>query len=290
MQQWFRVSWMLATGLGLSLKLCAVPSAPAGPVPVLTNGTAAIPMPAAAAADTNVPPSLFYQLIVDRNPFALRTPPPAPQPDTTGPVVPSALKLTGVTTLLGGTRAMFVVQEPGKTNLFSGLVREGDWDSVITNLQVLSINPKDGIVQVKYGGSEMALNFRDNGIKPAAGPAVPGMPVPMLGRPGMPTMPVQRPIVNPAVQPNPAFNNPGGFRQLPARPSRLGASMDSSAPTQPVLTPDQQLLAIQAQEQLGRQEGIPMPPSPPVGGPTANTAGNGSVTPVLPILPPTPGR
>jgi hypothetical protein len=263
--------------------LAAVPVLPVAPAP--GDGGVAAPARAEAEPDTNATPLAGYQLIVDRNPFGLRTPPPPPVANTAAPVVASALKLTGITTLLGGKRAMFTVQEPGKTNLVSGLVREGDWDGVITNLQVLAIDERNGVVQVKYGGTELALNFDDNGIKPPAGP-MPGMPVPGLGRPSLP--PVPGPPA-PMFQPGSggvSFNNSEGYRRVPNRPNRLTPGA-AGADAQPVLTPAQQLMAIQAQEELGRQQGVPMPPSPPGAGNAVNQA-----VPPLPtfVPPPVPGE
>ena len=282
----------LALGLGFVRALAGVSTPPGTPGPgtVAPNeGAPAAPAGSELESDTNAAPVSPYQLIVIRNAFGLRTPPPAPSTNATAPVVASALKLTGVTTLLGGKRAMFLVQEPGKTNLTSGLVREGDWDGVITNLQVLSIDERGGVVQVRYGGTELALNFDDNGIKAPAGP-VPGMPMPGLGRPGMPPVPGQPvPMVQPASGAPVAFNNADGYRRVPNRPNRITpAASEAGAP--PSLTPEQQLMVIQAQEELGRQQGVPMPPSPP--------GASGGATPLPPtpgtvpyaVLPPTPGN
>ncbi len=295
MRRTVRFSLALALGLGFIQVLGAVPTPPVAPGPgavAPTDGGVATPARAEAEPDTNAAPLTAYQLIVDRNPFGLRTPPPAQPTNASAPVVASALKLTGVTTLLGGKRAMFTVQEPGKTNLVSGLVREGDWDGVITNLQVLAIDERSGVVQVKYGGTELALNFDDNGIKPPAGP-MPGMPVPGMGRPAMPPMSGQ-PV--PMAQPAPggvSFNNSEGSRRVPNRPNRLTPAV-AGAGAQPMLAPEQQLIAIQAQEELGRQQGVPMPPSPPGAGNAAGNTVNQPSPPLPPtptmVLPPTPGR
>ena len=126
-----------------------------------------------------------YQAIVVRNPFGLKTPPPAPPPQETPPpqVSPNALKLTGVTTLLGERRAMFVLAEPGKPQLSSDLVKEGERDSVIPNLEVLQIDERAGAVRVVYGGKELSLDFVKDRLAAPAGPAVaPGAP----GAPGQP--------------------------------------------------------------------------------------------------------
>ncbi len=245
-----------------------------------------------------------YSSIVARNPFGLKPEPPPPEPPAPEPppVSPNSLKLTGITTLLGGKRAMFVVEEPGKTNLVSDLVREGDWDTYITNLQVLSIDERAGSVRVMYGGKELALNFKEHGIKPPTSPLpVPGAPA--LGAPGRPgtvpgratttvvgappTLPPAFNMPQPgAVQPAGVGATPGatGLRQVPSRPSRLGApSAMVETETPPAFSPEQQILAMKAQEIIARQQGVALPPTPPVPGldfPPAPGVQNISVPPV----------
>ncbi|MHB9008995.1 MAG: hypothetical protein ACYDC1_18960 [Limisphaerales bacterium] len=241
---------------------------------------------------TNVAPSPAltvstnpYQAIVARNPFGLRSPPPpAPPPEVLPQVVPSALKLTGVTTLLGGKRAMFSLQEPGKTNVVSDLVREGDWDTMITNLQVLNIDERAGVVKVAFGGRDLELDFENNGIKPPAAPLLAGQPggAPMPMVPGfVPPRPGQRPMP-PGI--NSGINEPGGgIRQIPTRPNRMSSPVESSVP---VLTPQQQLEVLREQEILGREAGVPMPPAPPVPGASGGEDAYGDGPPPLPVPPP----
>ena len=248
----------------------------AEPVVAVTN---AVPPPALTVS-TNP-----YQAIVARNPFGLRPPPPpAPPPEVLPQVVPSALKLTGVTTLLGGKRAMFALQEPGKTNVVSDLVREGDWDTMITNLQVLTIDERAGVVKVAFGGRDLELDFENNGIKPPAAPLLAGQPggAPLPMVPGfVPPRPGQRTMA-PSV--NSGINQPdGGIRQIPARPNRMTPQAESSAP---VLTPQQQIEVLREQEILGREAGVPMPPPPPVPGAGGGGDPYGDGPPPLPVLPP----
>lgn len=283
----------------------AVPTAPSGAEESQASPEAPATGPSSDDGDSIATlPKNPYSSIVARNPFGLKPEPPPPEPPAPEPppVSPSSLKLTGITTLLGGKRAMFVVEEPGKTNLVSDLVREGDWDTYITNLQVLSIDERAGSVRVMYGGKELALNFKEHGIKPPTSPLpVPGAPAPGApGRPGTvparatttvagapPTLPPAFNMPQPgAIQPGAIGNTPAatGLRQVPSRPSRLGApSAMVETETPPAFTPEQQVLAMKAQEIIARQQGVVLPPTPPVPGldfPPAPGAQNVPVPPV----------
>lgn len=264
-----------------------------GSVAVLTVGAADMPTPLlgpapepiaalleeSATATNAVPdaPVNPYQIIVTRNPFGLKPPDPGPSAEDLAAaqqVVPSELKLTAITTLLGGRRAMFVLQPPSKTNIFSGPIVEGDWDTVITNLQVLAIDEKNGAVKVVYGGKELSLDFARNGLQPMVGPAPPAP-----GLPGAPGQPVGRPgIVTAGFQPGapnaaamiqmaapPSMMSDTGIRRIPPRISRANSTV-GAAETTPGITPAQQIQMFQEAERVAREIGIPMPPSPTMGG------------------------
>ncbi|MGC8989499.1 MAG: hypothetical protein ACP5MD_05205 [Verrucomicrobiia bacterium] len=267
-------------------------------------------------ANTAKPAESLYQSIIARNAFGLRPPPPpTPPPDPTPQVTPSALKLTGITTLYGGKRAMFVLQEPNKPQLISDLVREGEKDTVITNLEVLSIDERAGVVRVVYGGKELSLNFQDNGLKAPVAPVQgrPGVPQPGVavagvqpGASGGAATTGARPGMQPTVQPatgafpSTASQNPSGMRSIPTRPTRLPASggafvtpnlagaQDVQA-TQPGISPEQQIRNMRAQQELLRRYGIPAPPLPPVPGePTVSQPGDVMIPQPVPV-PPAPG-
>jgi hypothetical protein len=211
-------------------------------------------------------PESPYRAIIVRNAFGLKTPPPAPPPpEAPAPqLTPSALKLTGIVTFLGGRRATFVLQEPGKPQINSDLVREGETDVAITNLEVLQIDERAGLVRVAYGGKELTLDFVNNGLKPptapppaAGAPGAPGAPGGMAGRagvvqsgmvpgvpgavagahPGMVAPGVQTGV--PSVSPTgsstaaPGTSGSSGLRSIPVRPTRLnsGASTAVGADT-----------------------------------------------------------
>lgn len=228
--------------------------------------------PAEPAADANP-----YQAIIIRNAFGLTDPPPPPPPpqQTNPPVNVGALKITGLTTLMG-KRAMFVLEE-GRTNILSDLLREGERDRSITNLEVLEIDEKARAVRVNYGGVELKLDFVNNGIHPPTNMVLAGGP-PGLGRPGLP-VPAMASIQTANSAPA-GFTRPviqagstgfrGGTRSLPMRPTRLanqaagGVSQHSSS--EPVLSAEQQRIIMQEQQRVAAQQGIQLPPPPPVPG------------------------
>jgi hypothetical protein len=285
-------------------------------------GAAVTPPPEVAATDDAEPDAVTtnalpaapphpYQAIMTRNSFGLKDPPPPappPQPEAAPQVNTSALKLTGITTLLG-KRAMFILQDP-KTNRVSDLVREGERDRFITNLEVLTIDEKAGTVKVIFGGNEMTLDFANNGIRPptnmmvatagAAGSlARPGMPTPVPGNvqpfggaPGAVTVPP------PLSSGSASFNSGGqtGMRNVPTRPSRLG-NLGGTIPagqgtaggdvvnTAPALSPEQQIVVMREQHRLAAQQNIELPPAPPAPG-LEGLQGGSLAPPSLPGNPP----
>ncbi len=260
-------------------KAAAPASGPGGMTAVQPEDPQASGASDAAPAEAQLAPNP-YQGIITRNPFGLKPPPPpATNEQPQAQVTPSALKLTGLTTLLSTKRAMFVLQEPGKQPVNSDLVREGEKDSYITNLEVLQIDEKAGVVQVKYGGKELALNFTDNGLKPAVGPpaatgsATPGAP----GSPGAPGAP-GRAVPPVSIQAGVAYAGPAaaamqasssGLRSIPTRPNRLGGANSANAAlqaSQPQMSPEEQIIAMKVQELHAQRKGISLPPMPPIPG------------------------
>lgn len=229
--------------------------------------------PAEPAADTNP-----YQAITIRNAFGLKDPPPPPPPpqQTNPPVNIGALKITLLTTLMG-KRAAFVL-ENGRTNILSDLLREGERDRSITNLEVLEIDDKARAVRVNYGGLELKLDFVNNGIRPptnmvlaggSPGMARPGFPTPGFTAPGQVLTSPQTGFTPPAIQAG-STGFRSGVRSLPARPTRLtnpgGRGMSQPTVSQPTLTPQQELIVMQEQQKLAARQGIQMPPPPPMPG------------------------
>lgn len=137
-------------------------------------------------------PGTPYQGIVDRNVFALRPPPPPPPPKDDRPPPPK-IYMTGITTLFNKKLVLLKVTLPAKP----GTKAEEEAYTLGENerqgeIQVLSIDEKNGIVKVDDYGMITNLNWNDNGIKvstpapaPAAAPAAPP-PNPGPFNPGMP--------------------------------------------------------------------------------------------------------
>ena len=134
-----------------------------------------------------------YQVIVNRNAFALKPPPP-PTPPTPAEPPPSPVEvfLTGISTLGGTKKVLLQITDKspskgGKTEFPPPLV-EGD---VQGRIKVVSIDPEKGAVAIKIDGNEKTLGFEKDASK--AGGAAPNPPAMIPGMmPGMP------PPVNPA--------------------------------------------------------------------------------------------
>ncbi|MEN9574801.1 MAG: hypothetical protein RL514_2656 [Verrucomicrobiota bacterium] len=128
-----------------------------------------------------------YKVILDRNPFGLKPPPPPVAPPAPAPLpeTPTNYKLSGITALFNPPRAMFVNQPPGKPTPEYLSLSEGQ---VQGSLEVLpnGINVKAGTVRVKISGEERTLSFEKDGLKAPAGPPImtaPGVPLPPFGLP-----------------------------------------------------------------------------------------------------------
>lgn len=234
--------------------------------------------PAAPAAPANP-----YASISVRNAFGLKDPPPpAPPPSQEVSVPVSALKLSGITALPSGKKAMFVLQEPGKQPVNSYIVGEGETDPFISNLRVVEINEKAGSVKVVFGGKEIAVNFAENGLKPPVGPAVPtgGPAGPGGPGPGKPVAGVPGAGAQPAAMG--AADNGAGLRNIPARPTRLPSNggANNLQQQQSSIPAEQQLLNMHAQGAYMKNQGYDMPPPLPVSDGAA--AGGTGGPPALP--------
>jgi hypothetical protein len=104
-----------------------------------------------------------YQVIIDRNPFNLRTAPPAvPKAPTTKKKILVDVKLSGITSDGSSKRAWFVIPPgPGRTQPECFDLAEGESDGT---LQVSEINEQDGSVTILHDGAQVTLNFRENGL------------------------------------------------------------------------------------------------------------------------------
>lgn len=114
-----------------------------------------------------------YTDILRRNVFGLRPPPrPATEP-ARGPV--PKVRLTGITTILKGKRALLKVEFPGKP-----LERPKEESYILTEgqragpIEVLEINERTAQVKVNNSGMITNITFE----KITAAPAAPARPVP----------------------------------------------------------------------------------------------------------------
>ena len=287
---WKAVAATGASFLGGCAMLLA--QAPTAPPPVEPPSKAAEHAPDAADTADAAPadngqqpappaaPSNPYASISVRNAFGLKDPPPpAPPPSQEVTVPVSALKLSGITALPSGKKAMFVLQEAGKQPVNSYIVGEGETDPFIANLRVVEINERAGSVKVVFGGKEIAVNFAENGLKPPVGPAVaaPGAPGPggvVAGKPvaGVPGAGAQPPAMGGA-------DNGAGLRNIPARPTRTPSNGANNLQGQSSIPAEQQLLNMHAQGAYMKNQGYDMPPPLPV---ADGAAGGGSGPPALP--------
>ena len=237
-----------------------------------------------------------YSAIWLRNVFDLKPPPSAVIPPETNAPPPNVI-LTGITTLLGSKRALFLVQDPqipGKppTKEESFILSEGQRQGV---LEVLEINSKAGTVKIKNEEIISTITFATNKTGGGLGGGPPTMPMGLPHQPRFNQPPGFNPNLNPAPLPNrmlrggdaSQFTTPGVAAQ-PVSPSGHQASYGMTSgggapglflpnPT-PVQTPaaasssvPQETLpspvttAIPAWQAPGTgSKGVPPPPSPAI--------------------------
>ena len=141
-----------------------------------------------------------YQSIVERNPFGLRAiPAPTAPAMPTPPATPlPEIKLTGVTTLLGRSKALFQYEDKQTKKVeFPSPLSEGQTYKTLT---VLHIDVANARVRIRNGDKESTLDFVNNGVKVAtkAQPA----PRPPIAN----TIP--RPVPPRLIPNNPVASNP----------------------------------------------------------------------------------
>lgn len=247
--------------------------------------------PVNAISDPSLNP---YLGIVDRNVFGLKPPPPPPDPEANKPP-PPPITLTGITTILGNKRALMKTApvaakpgEPAKEQSYILTIGQRDGD-----IEVLDIDEKAGSVKVRYAGNESTLTFEKNGPKIGATPlpAAPAIPVPAgaipppMGIPapagasptpfpsfGTPTPGVTRPlrmpsqgaaVTAPSVGASPAFVagtvQPAASGVSVPVGSLLAAPSRQPAPVEPQyrLSPEEQIIMIEAQRERLKQKGDP---------------------------------
>jgi hypothetical protein len=191
-----------------------------------------------------------YTMVVERNVFDLVAPPP---PDTTPP--PSAeppVKITpnGITDILGQLQVLFKVsgRTPGKENSY--ILAEGQRED---DIEVTKINAKTGLVTFNNHGlvQEIPLANASANSTPAARISV--MPVPSSA-----------PGVNPGgagFGAGTGFDNSFGSRvgNDGGNPGGAGnGSRVNPANQQPAMSPEEQIIMIEAQRQQYQSVGDPI--------------------------------
>ncbi|HMJ90065.1 MAG TPA: hypothetical protein VK530_09625 [Candidatus Acidoferrum sp.] len=173
-----------------------------------------------------------YQIIIDRNPFQLKTPPVVQPPSTepTNAPPPIEIRLTGISDLLGEPKAFLQFQnQQTKKFEFPPALQVGEKQG---DIEVLAIDTIAGTVRIRNGDAETTLDFEKNGVKPATAVAAAGSPVPPP--PGM--MPLRVP---PPPAPGGSFNNPGAGNVsvsggAPTTPTAGGPSFGANIPARPM--------------------------------------------------------
>jgi hypothetical protein len=234
---------------------------------------------AAARADVAQSTGNPYHVIIDRNGFGLKPPPPPlTNAPPTNPVTPVSIKFTGITSDSTSKKAWMMIPPSGKSSnpqYLSMAEHEKQGD-----IEVLEINEKEGVVKILNAGQPIELNFKDNGLPTPAALPVPGVPVLPHGLPGavpgvptpgiVPAPGTPPPGVRPAIV-TPTGLNPGAsatptastsLRTIPARNVRT-APVETQAATQPATDPAVARILMEAAQEQQRQRGIPPPPLPP---------------------------
>jgi hypothetical protein len=167
-----------------------------------------------AASAFGVVPKTQFEVISQRNPFALRPIPPvveAPAPEVPKPPRPE-IRLTGISTLLGQPKVFLQVADPQtkKTEFPLGMIvgeRFGE-------IEILSVDPENGVVRIRDGESETSLDFEHNGVKPSEAARPPQMA---------------------SAQPVPMPPSPAGHPDGPKNVIYAGGGQPVGAPTSPVV-------------------------------------------------------
>jgi hypothetical protein len=263
------------TGLGsllLAGSLCADVTEP----PVTDTSTNP---PAAGAAPTNPVVANPYQVILDRNPFALKPPPLITTiSPPTNPASASSVKLTGFSSDSAGKNWkvwLMIAPQPGKANPQYFSIAEHDKQG---DIEVLEINGKENTAKILYAGNSLDLNFKDNALPTPAAPVAP--PVPGAHPPGA--------ITTPGIVPAPGTPPPGlktaattgmtatpgataaptpALRTIPARNVRTAPSVEAqSRAVEAQNDAAVQRLMLEVQRKQREIQGQTLPPLPPVTG------------------------
>jgi hypothetical protein len=244
-------------------------------------------------------PANRYQAIPERNAFGLKPRPVVDSPPTSRPSIPKLI-LTGITTILGNKLVLMKAVPPGnapgqaikeESLMLTEGQRQGD-------IEVLNIDEKAGSVRVNNSGSIMTLTFEKDGAKLPNTPPLPTTPggLPLMTNatavsPAMaPTaLPGRRPTHKPGSLPTRQIrsSNAIGPAQAPVLANPVGepgsVPVPSVANPAPVdlpagLTPEEQAIVLQMQQQAASQSSTGSAPQTVV-------PGAPMPAPQLPVLP-----
>ncbi len=174
-------------------------------------------------------PAEAFQVFVTRNPFNLKDPPPPPKPpekppEPEGP--PLSLKLTGITSVRGKNRVMFINEPPNEDREFLSIMEGNRRDGI----EVLEggVDIAKGTVQIKIDNLPRTLSFEKDGLTgPAGGKGGVAGKVPQVRTPGA------RP---PGVSSIPRPTSRPQAKGFPPPTSRSGRSSSSTSFSRPMRT------------------------------------------------------
>jgi hypothetical protein len=111
-----------------------------------------------------------FQVFVTRNPFNLKDPPPPPKPPEKPPIdegPPISLKLTGITSVRGKNRVMFINEPPNEDREFLSIMEGNRRDGI----EVLAggVDIAKGTVKIKIDNVAKTLSFENDGFTGSVG-------------------------------------------------------------------------------------------------------------------------
>ena len=239
-----------------------------GALPVLPAG--------AATADAGNP----YAMIVARNAFALKDP-PSPESIVPQKDPPPKITLQGIAKVLNRKQVLFKVAMPAKPPQPAGevskILAEGEREGEI---EVLEIDEIAGAIKFNNHGTPETKTLKDDSAKPAPGSmamAAPGV-VPQPAPFGGGTAAAPAPVLGSGgttVTTIGSSARAAGLQNIPTRPSRTigGGGVPSSAVQQPDVSPEEQIVLMEVDRELNKNNPKypPLPPTPITPNPTANT-------------------
>ncbi len=226
---------------------------------------------AVLAAETGNP----YQAIVTRNMFGLVPIPTGPPPNATPDVALPKITPNGIMTLFGKLQVLFKVSKSGQAagKEDSYVMSEGDRQD---DIKVEKIDEPSATITFNNHGTIQELALVPG--KASGGGPVPGLP----GMPGHPPGLVPRVPLPPGGGASfrrqggggPDVANPPGGGGIPSFGSASGSAANSAAKSPPI-TPEEQVLMIEAQRMKALQEGDPMAKLLPITPMTSQVTGEG---------------